>query len=152
LLDVRLDGFLVHLGVVLIGQQDHDDVGALDRLADVGDLGSARLRLVPGRAALAQADADLDPRFLQVERMGVALRAVAEDGDLLALDEREIGVLVVINFHNSPLSPSGLQTRSTRLPRPGPLVPVRTVSMMLPGSSAWMNASSLRPSPVSSMV
>jgi len=40
----------------------------------------------------------LTPRFLQVERMGVALRAVAEDGDLLALDERQVGVLVVIDF------------------------------------------------------
>src|SRR6266513_1519143 len=99
-LDVRLDVFLVHLGVVLVGQQHHDDVGALDRLAEVGDLESALLRLVPGRAALAQANADLDPRFLQVERMGVTLRAVAEDGDLLALDEREIGVLVVIDLHD----------------------------------------------------
>jgi len=33
-----------------------------------------------------------------------------------------------------------------------PLVPVRTVSMIVPWSSAWMKASSLRPSPVSSMV
>jgi hypothetical protein len=29
----------------------------------------------------------------------MALRAVTNDGDLLALDEGEIGVLVVINFH-----------------------------------------------------
>jgi hypothetical protein len=33
-----------------------------------------------------------------------------------------------------------------------PLAPVRTVSMMLAWSSAWMNASSLRVSPVSSIV
>jgi hypothetical protein len=31
--------------------------------------------------------------------MGMALRTVTNDGDLLALDEGEIGVLVVINFH-----------------------------------------------------
>jgi hypothetical protein len=32
----------------------------------------------------------------------MALRAVADDGDLLALDERKIGVLIVINLHCSP--------------------------------------------------
>src|SRR5258708_30776828 len=31
--------------------------------------------------------------------MGVALRAVADDRDLLALDERKVGVLVVIDLH-----------------------------------------------------
>jgi len=100
LLDVRLDLFLVHLGVVLVGQQDHDDVGALDRLADVGDLEPAFLRLVPGSAALAQPYRHLDPGLLQVLRVRVALRAVADDGDLLALDEREVGILVVIDLHD----------------------------------------------------
>ena len=42
-----------------------------------------------------EADLDLDARVAQVERVGVALRAVADHGDLLALDEREVGVLVV---------------------------------------------------------
>src|SRR6185295_4781458 len=87
LLDVGLDEFLVHRGVVLVGQQHHDDVGALDGLVELGDLGAALLRLVPGGAALAQPDRDLDPRFLQVLRVRVALRAVADDGDLLAFHQ-----------------------------------------------------------------
>jgi hypothetical protein len=33
----------------------------------------------------------------------MALRAVANDGDLFALDQREVGVLVVIDFHGVPL-------------------------------------------------
>src|SRR5207247_3410654 len=88
-------------GVVLVGQQDHDDVGALDRLADVGDLEPAFLRLVPGSAALAQPYRHLDPGLLQVLRVRVTLRAVAENGDLLALDERQVGVFVVIDLHGS---------------------------------------------------
>jgi hypothetical protein len=39
-----------------------------------------------------------------------------------------------------------------RLPRPIPLVPVRTVSRIVLESSAWMNASSFSPLPVSSIV
>jgi len=35
----------------------------------------------------------------QVERMGVALAAIADDGDFLRLDDREIGVGFVIDFH-----------------------------------------------------
>src|SRR3970282_1290627 len=38
----------------------------------------------------------------QVERMRVALRAVADDADLLALDQREVGVLVVVDLHEIP--------------------------------------------------
>ncbi len=40
-------------------------------------------------------DLHLDARVAEVQRVGVALRAVADDGDLLALDEGEVGVLVV---------------------------------------------------------
>ena len=39
------------------------------------------------------------PDSLQVERMRVTLRAVADDRDLLALDQGKIGVFVVIDFH-----------------------------------------------------
>ena len=46
--------------MLLVGQQHHHDVGALDRLGDLGDLEAGLLRLVPRRAALAQADGDLD--------------------------------------------------------------------------------------------
>ena len=45
--------------------------------------------------ALRQTDADVDARVAQVLRVGVALAAVAEDRDLLGLDDREVGVGVV---------------------------------------------------------
>jgi hypothetical protein len=39
--------------------------------------------------------------------VGVTLAAIADDGDLLGLDEIEIGVPIVINAHVPPLSFSG---------------------------------------------
>src|SRR3954464_8264762 len=85
--DIGLDVLLVDGGVVLVGQQHHDDVGALDRLVDLSDLDATLLRLVPGRAALAQSHAHLHAGLLQILGVGMALGAVAENGDLLALDQ-----------------------------------------------------------------
>ena len=45
----------------------------------------------------------LTPRVVQVLRVRMALRAVADDGDLLALDQRQVGVLVVIDLHDRSL-------------------------------------------------
>ena len=47
--------------------------------------------------SVAQADHDVDPGVLEVQRMGVTLRAVAEDRDGLAVEEGEVCVVVVIH-------------------------------------------------------
>ena len=44
----------------------------------------------------AEAYADVDAGVLEVEGVGVALRAVADDGDFLCLDEGEVCVCVVV--------------------------------------------------------
>ena len=44
---------------------------------------------------LAQPDDDVDPGVLQVQRVGVALGAVADDRDGLAVEETEVCVVVV---------------------------------------------------------
>ena len=93
---VVLDVVGVDAALVLVGREDHDDVGPL---GGVGD--RLRPRSRPPRPSrfdfesVLEADDDLDARVAQVLRVGVALRAVADDGDLLALDERQVGVLVV---------------------------------------------------------
>ena len=68
-----------------------------DTTAQAGGLGLG-LR----RRAVAQADAHVDARVLQVEGVGVALRAVADDRHLAAGDERAVGVLLVV--HVAPCS------------------------------------------------
>ena len=71
-----------------VGHQDHDDVGLGRGLGD-------RQHRRPGASALASDDEPsrrptphVDARVLEVEGVGVALRAVADDGDLAAADER----------------------------------------------------------------
>ena len=44
-------------------------------------------RLLDRGGPLAQADHDVDPGVLEVQRMGMTLRAVAEDRDGLAVEE-----------------------------------------------------------------
>jgi hypothetical protein len=99
LLGVRRDVFVVDLGDVLVRQQDHDDVGGLDRFVHFGHLQAGLLDLVPRSAAAAQADGDVDAGIVQVLGVRVTLRAVADDGDVLAFDEGEVAVFVVENFH-----------------------------------------------------
>ena len=74
LADVRLDVALVRGRDALVGHQHHHDVGVLHGLADFGDFQSGAHRLVPRRAALAQADGDLDTGIVQILRMRVTLR------------------------------------------------------------------------------
>jgi hypothetical protein len=97
-LHVGRDLGVVDLGGGLVGSEVHDDVGPL---ADVGhgiddEAGGARAGGA-GRVG-AKADADINARVLEVERVGVALRAVADDGDFFGLDEREVCVCVVIRL------------------------------------------------------
>ena len=95
--EVRRDVGLVDLLLLGVGQQHHDDVGLAHRVggrqhAQPGRLG-LRLRL----RTRAQADDDVDARVLQVQRVRVTLRAVAEDRDQLVGDQAEIGVVLVVH-------------------------------------------------------
>ena len=89
---------MVDLGGGLVGGEVHDDVGPLGDVGDGTDdeAGGARAGRV-GRVG-AEADADIDAGVLEVEGVGVALRAVADDGDFFGLDEREVCVCVVIGL------------------------------------------------------
>ena len=77
-----------------VRQQDHHDVALAGGVRDRQHAQSVPLRLLDGRRVLAQTDYDVDARILEAERMGVALRAVADDGHGLAVELGEI-VLVV---------------------------------------------------------
>jgi hypothetical protein len=94
-LEVRGDLVAVQVTLHLIRRQDHDHVGALDGLGDGGDREALVLRLRPRGGALAQADGHLDAGVAQVQRVRVPLAAVPDDGDLLPLDDRQVGVVVV---------------------------------------------------------
>src|SRR4029077_7366734 len=66
------------------------------------DLELLAFGLLDALRALAQRHHDLlDPGVAQIERMGMALAAIADDGDLLALDQVQVGVTIVVNTHVS---------------------------------------------------
>ena len=80
------------------GKQDIDQVAGLgglggrDRLEAVADG-----RVVVGRAR-PLADHHVAARVAQVLRLGVPLAAIADHRDRLALQEREVGILVVVHL------------------------------------------------------
>ena len=103
---VGLDGLLVELGLLLIVDEDHDDVGVLGRVGGGHDGEALALGLGPALAALVEAHNNLHAALLQVQRVSVALGAVADDGDGLAVESLKVAVLLIENscHDNLPLS------------------------------------------------
>ncbi|MCY1435191.1 hypothetical protein D9M71_512770 [compost metagenome] len=104
LLDVRLDFVLVQLGLELVRGQDHDQVGTGNSGRHVGNFQAVGLGLGNGGRTFTQTDSDIHTGVFQVARLSVALGAVTDDGNFLALDDRKVAVFVVVNFHeNTPV-------------------------------------------------
>ncbi len=59
--------------------------------------------LARGLGAGGEPDADFDARVLEVEGVGVTLRAVADDGDFFRLDQGEVCVVVVVGLGHDVL-------------------------------------------------
>ena len=94
LLDVRVVGGLL-LGV---GHGHHDDVGPLRGVGDRLHFETGGLGLGGRRRTFTQTDDHRDAALLQVERMSMALRSVADDRNLATLDDRDVAVGVVIHL------------------------------------------------------
>ncbi|OPZ54834.1 MAG: hypothetical protein BWY91_01426 [bacterium ADurb.BinA028] len=105
LLEVGLDLVGVDMALHLVGGEDDDEVGLLGRLGHRLDRQALRLGLGPALAALGEADAHVDPGVTQVERVGVALAAVADDGHLHPLDDAQVGVVVVDHVGHQRATP-----------------------------------------------
>ena len=103
---VGLDALLVQGSLLFVVDQDHDHVGNLGGLVAVHDLHALSLSLGPALGAGIQADYHVHTAFLQIQRVCVALGAVADDGNGLACQLLEITVLLIKNsLHcNVPLS------------------------------------------------
>ena len=92
----------VDVGLQLVGREHHHHIGPFGGVGDFHDLELLGLGLLHAGRALAQRDRDvLDAGIPQVQGMGMALAAIADDGDFLALDEVYVGITVVINTHGS---------------------------------------------------
>ena len=106
LLHVGGEVVAVDVGLQLVGREHHHHVGPLGGLGDLHHLELLALGLLDALRALAQRHRHvLDAGIAQVERVGMALAAIADDGDLLALDQVQVGVAIVINAHGLILYP-----------------------------------------------
>lgn len=101
--DVRLDFILVQRRLELVRGQDHDQVGSSNGGSDVSHFQAVGFSLGNSGRTFTQANSYVNAGIFQVARLGVPLGAVADDGDFLALDDRQVTIFIVINFHEVPL-------------------------------------------------
>ena len=100
-LQVRAELLAVQVALALVRGQHHDDVGPFGGIGRVHDLQPGAFRLGDAGGAGPQPDGKLlDAAVLQVQRMGVALAAVADDGDVLPLDQVHVGIAIVVDAHS----------------------------------------------------
>ena len=100
LLHVGGEVIAIDVGLQLVRGEHHHHVGPFGGLGDLHHLELLGLGLLHAGRGLAQRDRDvLDAAIAQIERVRMALAAVADDGDLLALDQVQVGVAVVVNAH-----------------------------------------------------
>ena len=98
LFQVGFDFGAVYGRLVFIRQQNHHQIGGFGGIGHAAHVETGSLGFVPG-AALAQADNHVYAGIFQVGGVGMALRAVADDGHGFAFDQGEVGVFIVVNLH-----------------------------------------------------
>ena len=98
---IGVDVVGINGGLMLVGGQDHEHVGPSGGFRVRHDLEARTLCLLGGGGAGAQRDRDFgDAAVTQILRMGMTLRTIAQDGDLLALDQADVRIVIVINLHD----------------------------------------------------
>src|SRR5215831_8264786 len=95
---VRRDFLIVQITLEVVMYKDHDYVRLLGGTAGVQDAQARGFGFYPGFAARIESDDDVHAGIAQIQRMRVALAAIADDGDCAPLQEFEISVFFVIAF------------------------------------------------------
>ncbi len=109
-----------------VGDEDHHDVRGLHGIPDIHD---PKPRVLGDLAALRsgrEPDDHLDPGFVEVQGVGVALAPVADDRDRLAGQRGGVRVAVVVHLRCHRLMASSMDPE----PRAMTTAPVRTNSLM----------------------
>ena len=106
----RLDVLLEDAALLLVRDEHHDHVSLARRFGNFGDLQPGLLGRRPGLRALVQADHDVEARIVRVQRVGVALAAIADDGHAFAFEgiDRRVGFGVDVCGHVGSSLVSGL--------------------------------------------
>ena len=93
----------------LVGREQHDDVRRRRRFEHGGGGNAVGLGPCSAGRSVAQADDDIDPAVLQVERLRAALVAIADDRDALACERGGVDVGVALGVHEVSLLRLGQQ-------------------------------------------
>ncbi len=83
--------------MAFVGRQDRDEIGARHCLGGIGDAETRSVRHGDTGRARAKADDHIEPAIAQIERMGMALIAIADNGDTPASHDRRIGIAVGVD-------------------------------------------------------
>ena len=106
--------FLVGVGLQFIGHGEHDQVAPSGRFGDAHDLEPLGLGFSGAGRTGAQCHHDIPGAAVaQVQRMGMALAAIAQNGDLLVLDQVHIAIAIIIDAHLFFSSDGGNQSART---------------------------------------
>ena len=89
------DFLVIDLFLELIRQQHHDPVRLGGSIRDAQNLQAVGLGFVSGAASFVEAHHHVHAAVLEIQGVGMALGAVADDGNCLAAEQREIGIGVV---------------------------------------------------------
>jgi FKBP-type peptidyl-prolyl cis-trans isomerase len=96
--EVGGDVLLVHATDLGVRHGDEDDVGGLHGFSGVHDLEALFFGHGAALGACVEADDDFDAALLEVQGVGVALGAEADDGAGLAFERCEAGVFFSVDF------------------------------------------------------
>ena len=95
---IRRNVFLVSGGLFGIRERDEDDIRAANSFGSGDDFKTSFLRDRDGFAAFVEANDDVETALFKVQRVGVALRAEAENSQCFVLKHAEVSVLIVVYF------------------------------------------------------
>ena len=97
-LQVGSDFGFVHIGLFFIRDQDHGHISGSYCFCNGLHFQAGGTGHIGGFAAFVQAHHHIDTAFFQVQGMGMALAAVADDGHRFVLQYAPVNVLVIKYF------------------------------------------------------
>ena len=94
---VGADGLIINIGSALVVDQDHNDISLLSGFGNRVNFKTVLDGFLPG-FAVTQANDYIAAAVAQVLGMGMALRTIANDSDLLPLEVFQVAVLFIVHF------------------------------------------------------
>ena len=98
LFQVWLNVFLIHIRLQLVIDENHNNICFFCSFSCCIHFKSLSLCLCPGLASLIQSNDHMTARLLCIQRMGMSLASVANHCYRLAIQQRQIAVLLIINL------------------------------------------------------